>query len=519
MAFFLTRIFGSAFKTLAGLLNDGSQGTVTSTGTVSSGIRSNSTLTFNPWNLKLSHLRYLFYAVTPEETTFASIDDVPDYTKIVTVWLGILIIAEMLFLSRKQYALNDTVTSVTSGMMYLLFKFSGKYLSAALYVAVYDKFHLVDLDPFNPWVWIMCFLTQDLAYYLAHRTMHECGIFWAFHQMHHSSEYYNLSTATRKGMFLEVGAFGFDLLQCLLIPPQIFLPHKYFNLLYQFWLHTELVPPLGPLEYIINTPSAHRVHHGRNPYCIDRNYGGTLIIWDRLFGTYAAEKRDERISYGLVENVKSFNAIWLQWFDLHFFLFGKGLMRKPDGEEYFPGVWNKIIAIFAPPGYYPGVKTRRFFWWRYMEDNTFNIPEVDHSEPKYDPPMSPVKKLYLISQFVFLLTFAHPFLERRLEMDWMEFVAQIVMIISTIQCFGYYFDHDPNAVFHDRMRCFGILGYCMRYQSIALMIIAVLNIPCILYLENEDKLSEPATETVEEPRNVETEKKERKKRSKAIKTE
>ncbi|KAE9415272.1 hypothetical protein Angca_008435, partial [Angiostrongylus cantonensis] len=104
----------------------------------------------------------------------------------------------------------------------------------------------------------------------------------------------------------------FDLMQALVIPPNIFIIHRYLNLLYQFWLHTSAVPYLGPLEYFLNTPSSHRVHHGRNPYCIDKNYGGTLIIWDRLFGTYQPERRDEEIAYGLVTPVASFNQIWCQ---------------------------------------------------------------------------------------------------------------------------------------------------------------------------------------------------------------
>ncbi|GMT34344.1 hypothetical protein PFISCL1PPCAC_25641, partial [Pristionchus fissidentatus] len=381
--------------------------------------------------------------------------------------------------------------------------------------SVYEKIHLVDLDPSSPWVWLLCFLTQDLAYYLSHRAMHECGIFWAFHQMHHSSEYYNLSTAMRKGAVMELGAFGFDLMQCLLIPPQIFLPHKYLNLLYQFWLHTELVPHLGPLEYIINTPSSHRVHHGRNPYCIDRNYAGTLIIWDRMFGTYVAERRDEPLSYGLVENVKSFNALWLQWFDFGFFLFGKGSITDPNGKEYFPGFWNKLTAVFAPPGYYPGVKTRRFFWWWCLEDSTYGIPQVDHSMPKYNPPLAPIKKMYIASQLVFLASFLLPFYDRRMDMDWIEFAAQLVLIVSTIQVFGYYFDDDPLAVFHDRLRCFGMLGYCMRYQSTGLMLIAILNLPCLMYFENSEsyqKQVEDRTAAAEEAKKIKAKKEDKKKK-------
>lgn len=98
----------------------------------------------------------------------------------------------------------------------------------------------------------------------------------------------------------------------LFVRPSIFMVHSHLNLLYQFWIHTEVVDSLGPLEYILNTPSHHRVHHGRNPYCIDKNYAGVLIIWDRMFGTFESEKKDEQIAYGLVHPVNSFDPIYIQ---------------------------------------------------------------------------------------------------------------------------------------------------------------------------------------------------------------
>ena len=96
------------------------------------------------------------------------------------------------------------------------------------------------------------------------------------------------------------------------VPPAIFLIHSQFNLLFQFWIHTELIDSLGPLEYILNTPRHHRIHHGSNRYCLDKNYAGALIIWDRMFGTFAEEKPGEKIVYGLVEDVNSMNPFWLQ---------------------------------------------------------------------------------------------------------------------------------------------------------------------------------------------------------------
>lgn len=135
----------------------------------------------------------------------------------------------------------------------------------------------------------------------------EVNLFWATHQTHHSSEDYNLSVALRQGFFHHYFSWLFYLPLSLILPPQIFLIHLQMNLMYQFWIHTQVISHLGPFEWIFNTPSHHRVHHGRNAYCIDKNYGGVLIIWDRLFGTFAPERDNEEIAYGLVYASPSFN--------------------------------------------------------------------------------------------------------------------------------------------------------------------------------------------------------------------
>jgi alkylglycerol monooxygenase len=140
----------------------------------------------------------------------------------------------------------------------------------------------------------------------------EINLFWATHQTHHSAENYNLSTALRQGFLQPYFSWIFYLPLAFVVPPQIFLIHAQMNLLYQFWIHTEVISNLGPLELILNTPSHHRVHHGRNPYCIDKNYGGVFIIWDRLFGTFAAERKDEEIAYGLVYSFVSFDPLKIQ---------------------------------------------------------------------------------------------------------------------------------------------------------------------------------------------------------------
>ncbi|VDM28619.1 unnamed protein product [Toxocara canis] len=278
--------------------------------------------------LNLRNLRTIFYLVTPNETTFSHVNEVPRYIEDATSWFIILIIVEIIALhfQRKEhsFALNDTITSISSGVLSLLLKLGDRAVSLALYMYVYNHFRIVDLPVESSLTWFIGFLSQDLVYYLTHRAIHEAGVFWSFHQMHHSSEYYNLSTALRKAIILvslralslaclaDYGTILFDVLQSFIVPPPIFLVHRYLNFLYQFWIHTEIITSLGPLEYILNTPSHHRVHHGRNPYCIDKNYGGTLIIWDRLFGTFEWERDSERPIYGAVDNVKTFDQLYLQ---------------------------------------------------------------------------------------------------------------------------------------------------------------------------------------------------------------
>ena len=159
----------------------------------------------------------------------------------------------------------------------------------------------MDLEYFSLYHWLIAAVSVDFCYYWAHRCVHELNIGWAAHQVHHSSEDYNISTALRQSVMQRFFTSWFYLPAALFgIHPSILYTHKALNLTYQFWIHTELISTMGSLELIFNTPSHHRVHHGRNHFCIDRNYAGVLIIWDRMFGTFASEfEKDEQIQYGL----------------------------------------------------------------------------------------------------------------------------------------------------------------------------------------------------------------------------
>ena len=168
------------------------------------------------------------------------------------------------------------------------------------------------------WAWAILFFAEDLTYYWFHRTSHECRLFWASHVVHHSSQHYNLGTALRQTWTGGLMSFIFWLwLPLIGFPPIMVLTMQAISLLYQFWIHTELVRRLGPLEWVMNTPSHHRVHHGSNQRYLDRNHAGMLIIWDRLFGSF--EPEGEKVIYGLTKNINSYNPLRIafhEWIDI-----------------------------------------------------------------------------------------------------------------------------------------------------------------------------------------------------------
>jgi len=242
--------------------------------------------------------------------------------------------------ARGQYEWRDTGTSLAMGL--------GNTMSAVLVggsiVAVMhwlSQFRLLDL-PLS-WGFVpVCFVAEDFTYYWFHRTAHRVRWFWASHIIHHSSQHYNLSTALRQTWtgWLSL-SFAFRLpLVIIGFPVEMILFCAGLNLVYQFFIHTEVVGRLPrPMEWLFNTPSHHRVHHGTNPEYLDTNYGGVFIIWDRLFGTFTPET--ERPRYGIVHNLASFNPLWVAVHEWLGIARDAGRARSPKAL---------ITALFGPPG-------------------------------------------------------------------------------------------------------------------------------------------------------------------------
>jgi sterol desaturase/sphingolipid hydroxylase (fatty acid hydroxylase superfamily) len=197
------------------------------------------------------------------------------------------------------------------------------------------------------WVWVLLFFVEDFTYYWYHRASHEVRFLWAAHENHHSSERYNLSTALRQSWTTPFTEMLFYWpLPLLGFHPTMLLTQKAVSLLYQFWIHTELIDRLGAAERVFNTPSNHRVHHGSNLEYLDRNHGGILIVWDRLFGTFEPERA--RVRYGLTKRLESFNPLVIA---LHEWSALARDVRRADS-------WRARLGyVFAPPGWSPDGST------------------------------------------------------------------------------------------------------------------------------------------------------------------
>jgi len=241
-------------------------------------------------------------------------------TYAIPVFVG-LILAEIWWSRRTPgsgaYETRDTALSLAIGLGSTVAGAASAGLVAGLLVGAHG------LAPWNIgwawWAWPLCFVLDDLAYYWFHRSAHRVRWFWASHVNHHSSQHYNLSTALRQSWtgFIAL-SFVFRLPLALAgFEPGMILVCGAFNLIYQFWIHTEVIGRMPRwFEAVMNTPSHHRVHHAVNPRYLDRNYAGALIIWDRMFGTFTPEDQADRIRYGIVHQLGHFSllrAVFHEW--------------------------------------------------------------------------------------------------------------------------------------------------------------------------------------------------------------
>ena len=268
-----------------------------------------------------------------------------DFTQVIWYAAPIMFALVLLeyILGRKRfdnlYDGKDFLASLSIGIGNLL-------LNGTMKVAMFSVFlFFYNLTPFKIphtwWSYILCLITLDFFRYWAHRIAHEQRFWWSTHVVHHSSEQYNFSVSFRLSwtqnlkivFFLPVIMLGFH--------PLVFIIVHQIEVLYQFWIHTELIRKLPkPIEYIFTTPSHHRVHHSVNEKYIDKNYGSTFIIWDRMFGTFQEE--GEKARYGITKPVNSYNPVFLvfhEWLEL-----GSDLLKSRSVKEAWRSLFGSPVA-------------------------------------------------------------------------------------------------------------------------------------------------------------------------------
>lgn len=274
----------------------------------------------------------------------------PDFPNIILYAIPFFILAMLLELyvtarqHIKAYEAKDSFSSIAMGLGNVLLGFLSKALVFAALYWVYESFRFFTI-PVSWWAFVLIFFADDFSYYWFHRISHECRLFWASHVIHHSSQHYNLSTALRQTWSGGFYSFVFWLwLPLLGFHPAMILFQMSISLLYQFWIHTEAIDKMPKwFESMFNTPSHHRVHHGSNPIYLDRNHAGILIIWDKLFGTFQPELPEEKVTYGLVKNINTFNPIkiaFIEWW----YLF-------KDAFTGSKSLRDRFFYLIKPPGW------------------------------------------------------------------------------------------------------------------------------------------------------------------------
>ena len=324
---------------------------------------------------------------------------------------------------KRTYRLNDAITNINLGALNQISGIFTKVISIGIYTVVFEFFAITRL-PVDWITFVVLFVLYDLCFYWSHRMAHTVSLFWGGHVVHHQSEDFNLTVALRQSSTAFIWSFPFYLpLAVLGFDPVQFLTVGAFNLLYQFWIHTEHIGKIGWLEYIINTPSHHRVHHGRDPKYIDKNYAGVFIVWDRMFGTFKEE--EERPTYGITKSLNSWNPLYANF--AHYI----DLYNYVKQSKSWSDTKN---MLFKQPGWLPnylgGVQTP-------------SIPTLDFH--KYNADVSFLwAKLYIFVQFIGLMVVTALFLFTYKDYSYSIIFGSLFWIIWSTIMLGMLFESRTN---------------------------------------------------------------------------
>jgi sterol desaturase/sphingolipid hydroxylase (fatty acid hydroxylase superfamily) len=331
------------------------------------------------------------------------------------VLIGIDLIATRLQ-GKESYRFHDTITDLSCGVGSLVTGAAAKLLGLGAYALVWKYASVWDISKTSVLAWVAVIVGVDFCYYWFHRAGHRMNIIWAGHAVHHQSEDYNLAVALRQSWYIPLVSWLFYVpLAVIGFPPVLYLTATTVNTLYQFWIHTESIERMGPLEWILNTPSHHRAHHGVNPQYIDKNYAGIFIIWDRMFGTFEPEK--DQVVYGTIKPVASWNPFWV---NVVKFVEMAHLIRGARS------LWDKVKLVFGPPE------------WRPNElGGPVEPPPIQPGErAKYEVEAPRSVDWYVGVNFLLIVAGTSAFLMFEGTLPWPQTTALGVMLLAAVTSVG-----------------------------------------------------------------------------------
>ncbi len=328
----------------------------------------------------------------------------------VPVFVLLILVELALDLLRKThfYRLNDSISNLSAGMIQQALKLIPEFFLILLYLFIYERsaWFADRLNLQSWWVWLLLFIVIDFQYYWFHRASHRIALFWSGHVVHHQSEEYNLTVALRQSILQSFFVLPFQIPLALVgFPLEMVIIVGALNTIAQFWIHTRWIHHLPNFfEAWLNTPSHHRVHHARNRRYIDKNYAGALIIWDRLFGTFAAEQEDEPVVYGITVPTESWDPLKAQFATL-----GKLCQQA----KHTSGLANRLKIFFKPLGWSP--------------EHGLPPTPFETREP-YNPPLARPLPISLAFGLAFILSF--------IGLNWQQSMPLLTFIGLTLLSLG-----------------------------------------------------------------------------------
>ena len=332
------------------------------------------------------------------------------------------------------YRSNDAINSLSAGVISESSGYFTKFVEYSIWALVLGNFALFEWqrDWFDSSVsgillWILAAVLWDFCYYWRHRLGHEMSILWAAHAVHHQSEEYNLSTALRQTSTGFLFGWIFYLPLFLIgFPIDVVITVGAANLIYQFWVHTRHVDRLGVLDRILVTPSNHRVHHAQNAQYIDKNYGGILILWDRLFGTFAEEDDADPVVFGVRKPLANWNPIWANFQVYSYLWFDAKHTRR----------WSDKIGLWF----------RRTGWRPADVEESYPKPTADLSTfEKFDPPVPTKRKQYVAAQFAAVVVLSLAIAEAYAIHGSEYLLVPCLVLWTHLFCLGLLAENRPKA--------------------------------------------------------------------------